>query len=63
MERRDSEFDRRGDLLTATSEHSYKCTQCGNMFSMEAEATVCDVCGNDCAQGTCEIVYASNQDY
>jgi hypothetical protein len=49
------------DLLDATTETSYKCPSCGNMFPVAQVS--CDVCGHDCTADTCRIVKVSNEDY
>jgi hypothetical protein len=51
------------DELNATTEVSYKCANCGNMFSIQATGGVCDECGFRCDEDVCQIVNVSNEDY
>lgn len=49
------------DLIDSTTEVTYKCAKCGNMFAMSQET--CDVCGFHCSQDACQIIQSSNEDY
>jgi hypothetical protein len=51
----------RVDLIDATTDSTYKCSNCGNMFAMSKET--CDVCGFQCSQDACQIIHSSNEDY
>lgn len=51
------------DLLSATTELSYKCPQCGNMFPTDQEEGTCDVCGFHCSADACQIIQVSDEDY
>lgn len=51
----------RSDLLSTTTDASYKCAQCGNMYPVDQEN--CDVCGYECSQDACQIVQVSNEGY
>jgi hypothetical protein len=50
-----------GDRLASATMQTFKCSKCGNMYSM-AQAN-CDVCGFHCEENTCEILDTSNEDY
>lgn len=46
------------------TEKSFKCSECGMMFSVDAHSTTqCPFCSHVCQQGECEIVNSSNEDY
>lgn len=49
------------DLIDSTTDATYKCGKCGNMFAVSQET--CDVCGFTCSQDVCQIIQASNEDY
>lgn len=49
------------DFLDATTEATYKCGQCGNMFEVALEN--CDVCGFHCSEDACQIIQTSNEGY
>jgi hypothetical protein len=46
------------DQAEASTEKSYKCSTCGNMYPITQAH--CEVCGHDCTTDTCRIIGASN---
>lgn len=44
-------------------EKSFKCSQCGMMFTDPGNDLECPFCHHHCQPGECEMVYSSNEDY
>lgn len=46
------------------TEQSYKCSECGLMFSKNKEDSLeCPFCYHLCQKGECEVVGSSNEGY
>ncbi|MDK2823032.1 MAG: hypothetical protein PWQ67_116 [Clostridia bacterium] len=44
-------------------EKSYKCSQCGMMFTDISKDRECPFCHHHCKPGECEVVNTSNEGY
>ncbi|MFZ7101374.1 MAG: hypothetical protein ACOWWO_01780 [Peptococcaceae bacterium] len=44
-------------------EKSYKCSQCGMMFTDRDASRECPFCHHYCKQGECEVVNTSNEGF
>ncbi|HHX51540.1 MAG TPA: hypothetical protein GX711_08885 [Clostridia bacterium] len=42
---------------------NFKCSNCGNMFSLAVGENKCPVCGYDCTREVCRELDASDEDY
>jgi len=50
-------------VMVDNAEKSYKCSQCGMMFTDAREDLECPFCHHHCQQGECEVLYSSNEEY
>ncbi|MBC7335440.1 MAG: hypothetical protein H5U01_04095 [Clostridia bacterium] len=42
---------------------SFKCRQCGTIFTARGETGTCPICGCECRAGECAMLEASDEGY
>lgn len=52
-----------GANMPDNAKQSFKCSQCGYMFSTQDQAGECPSCGFYCDTDSCQMVDASDEDY
>lgn len=50
-------------MMTDNAEKSFKCSQCGMMFTDPKNNLECPFCHHHCQPGECEVLYSSNEEY